>query len=55
MRNGEGEFSLSCDDDWDSNEGACKNRSLFKVYRMYIIYLIDTVAVIVYNLILPEQ
>ena len=55
VRNGKGEFSLSCEDDCDSKEGACKNRSLFKVYRMYIIYLIDTVAVIVYNLILPEQ
>ena len=55
VRNGKGEFRLSCEDDCDSNGGACKNRPFFSVYRMYIIYLIDTVAVIVYNLILPEQ
>ena len=55
VRNGKGESSLSCEDDCDSIEGAFKNRSLFKVYRMYIIYLIDTIAVIVYILILPEQ
>ena len=44
VRNGEGEFRLSCEDDCDSKEGACKNRSLFKVYRMHIVYLRDTVG-----------
>ena len=56
VRNGEGEFSLSCDDDWDSSGGACStNRSFLKLNRIYISYLRDTVEEIVYNLILPEQ